>query len=149
MAAHREGTAALNNAKAAVPDLCVIAYGMNDSTSDVSAVHYRDNIERLVMEIKTASPDCNFILVNSFPCNPGYEKDSGIFNEYLAQLQRIVSDNGNDGSMVVVDMQKVGKYFMEIKNYCEISSSNINHPNDFMHRVYAMNLMQVICDYKG
>lgn len=144
-----EGTAALNNAKAAVPDLCVIAYGMNDSTSDVSAVRYRDNIERLVMEIKTASPDCNFILVNSFPCNPGYEKDSGIFNEYLAQLQRIVSDNGNDGSMVVVDMQKVGKYFMEIKNYCEISSSNINHPNDFMHRVYAMNLMQVICDYKG
>lgn len=144
-----EGTAALNNAKAAVPDLCVIAYGMNDSTSGVSAIRYRDNIENLIMEIKAASPDCNFILVNSFPCNPLYEREPGIFDEYLAQLQDIVADDGSDGSMVVVDMQKVGNYFLEKKNYCEISSSNVNHPNDFMHRVYAMNLMQVIYNYKG
>ncbi len=143
-----EGAAALGNAKAAAPDLCVIAYGMNDSTSGVSAVRYRDNIENLIMEIKSVSPDCNFILVNSFPCNPLYERDPGIFDEYLAQLEDIVSEHGKNGSMVVVDMQRVGKYFMETKNYCEISSSNVNHPNDFMHRVYAMNLMQVICDYK-
>lgn len=138
----------MGNAKAAAPDLCVIAYGMNDSTSGVSAVRYRDNIENLIMEIKSVSPDCNFILVNSFPCNPLYERDPGIFDEYLAQLEDIVSEHGKNGSMVVVDMQRVGKYFMETKNYCEISSSNVNHPNDFMHRVYAMNLMQVICDYK-
>ena len=46
-------------------------------------------------------------------------------------------------------MLKVGNYFLETKKYCEISSSNVNHPNDFMHRVYAMNVMTAICDYKN
>lgn len=144
-----EGLGAMNNAKAALPDLCVIAYGMNDQSANVSAISYRDNIKALIETIKTVSPDCNFILVNSFPCNPRYETSMGRFDEYRNMLNKIVEESGNNGTVIAVDMQKVGKYFMERKYYCEISSSNINHPNDFMHRVYAMNLMNVISDYKG
>ena len=148
-----EGMGAMNNAKAAVPDLCIIAYGMNDASGtgadEVTPPAYRRNIENLIAEIKTVSPDCNFILVNSFPCNPRYERFPGRFDEYLNMLNQIVEDSGNNGTIITVDMQRVGKYFMERKQYCEISSSNINHPNDFMHRVYAMNLMNVISDYSG
>ena len=148
-----EGMGAMNNAKAAVPDLCIIAYGMNDASGtgadEVTPPAYRRNIENLIAEIKTVSPDCNFILVNSFPCNPRYERFPGRFDEYLNMLNQIVEDSGNNGTVITVDMQRVGKYFMERKQYCEISSSNINHPNDFMHRVYAMNLMNVISDYSG
>ena len=142
-----EGNTKLQNAINAVPDLCIIAYGMNDASGGVTPVFYKNNIEEIMLKIKVASPDCCFILVNSFPCNPLYEREIGIFDKYLGQLEKIAADH-NDGSVAVVDMQKVGKYFLERKNYCEISSSNVNHPNDFMHRVYAMNLMSVICDYK-
>ncbi len=143
-----EGSAALGSAKAADPDLCVIAYGMNDSSSQVSPAAYDDNIRRIISEIKNVSPDCEFILVNSFPCNPLYERDATLFDGYLKKLNKIAEED-EGGHTVVVDMQKVGKYYMQTKKYCEISSSNVNHPNDFLHRVYAMNIVSTICDYKN
>lgn len=141
-----EGSGAMQNAVDAVPDLCIIAYGMNDM-GGTSKNAFKLNIEQIMMKIKTASPDCDFILINSFPCNPLYEQGDNVFEKYLEALDAIAADN-NDGSVKVIDMQCVGKNFMETKRYCEISSSNVNHPNDFMHRVYAMNVMTAICNYK-
>ena len=143
-----EGSAALGKAKEAVPDLCIIAYGMNDSSSKVSPVAYDDNIRSIIREIKNVSENCEFILVNSFPCNPLYERDATLFDGYLKKLNKIAAED-EGGHIVVADMQKVGKYYMQTKKYCEISSSNVNHPNDFLHRVYAMNIVSTICDYKN
>ncbi len=143
-----EGSAALGKAKEAAPDLCIIAYGMNDSSSQVSPVAYDDNIRSIIREIKNVSENCEFILVNSFPCNPLYERDATLFDGYLKKLNKIAAED-EGGHIVVTDMQKVGKYYMQTKKYCEISSSNVNHPNDFLHRVYAMNIVSTICDYKN
>ena len=143
-----EGSAALGKAKEAAPDLCIIAYGMNDSSSQVSPVAYDDNIRSIIREIKNVSENCEFILVNSFPCNPLYERDATLFDGYLKKLNKIAAED-EGGRIVVADMQKVGKYYMQTKKYCEISSSNVNHPNDFLHRVYAMNIVSTICDYKN
>lgn len=143
------GSSALNNALNAKPDLCVIAYGMNDSTASpvTNGYQYGENIKEIIARIRAVSPECNFILVNSFPCNPLYEREIGIFDTYLKKLKAISNENV-DGSVAVVDMQSVGKYFLNRKKFCEISSSNVNHPNDFMHRVYCMNIMSVLTDYK-
>ena len=143
-----EGSAALGKAKEAAPDLCIIAYGMNDSSSQVSPVAYDDNIRSIIREIKNVSENCEFILVNSFPCNPLYERDATLFDGYLKKLNKIAAED-EGGHIVVADIQKVGKYYMQTKKYCEISSSNVNHPNDFLHRVYAMNIVSTICDYKN
>lgn len=143
-----EGSAALGKAKEAAPDLCIIAYGMNDSSSQVSPAAYDSNIRAIIREIKNVSENCEFILVNSFPCNPLYERDATLFDRYLKKLNKIAEED-EGGHTVVVDMQKVGKYYMQTKKYCEISSSNVNHPNDFLHRVYAMNIVSTICDYKN
>lgn len=143
-----EGSAALGKAKEAAPDLCIIAYGMNDSSSQVSPVAYDDNIRSIIREIKNVSENCEFILVNSFPCNPLYERDATLFDGYLKKLNKIAAED-EGGHIIVADMQKVGKYYMQTKKYCEISSSNVNHPNDFLHRVYAMNIVSTICDYKN
>lgn len=144
-----EGTAVLSAAKLAKPDLCVIAFGMNDMSAKVEAVEFDDNIRKTMTEIKNVSPDCEFILINSFPCNPRYEQAGGYFTKYLNKLNTIASEY-EDGSVVVLDMQKVGKTYLDAgRKYCEISSSNVNHPNDFMHRIYAMNLSSLVCDYKN
>ena len=144
-----DGAAVLAEAKRATPDLCVIAFGMNDMSDEVEAVEFDYNIRAIMTEIKNVSPDCEFILVNSFPCNPRYEKSGDYFTKYLGKLNAIASEN-EDGSVAVLDMQKVGKYYLDSgRKYCEISSSNVNHPNDFMHRIYAMNLSSLICDYKN
>ena len=93
------------------------------------------------------SPTCEFILVNSFPCNELYKRQNGIFDEYLEALSFLESEGG--GSVKTVDMQSVGLDFLSVKRYCEIASNNVNHPNDFMHRVYAMNIMTALYDYKN
>ena len=141
------GAANLLRAKDATPDLCIIAYGMNDASGGVMAEAFGENIERAVNEIVGASPDCDFVLVNSFPCNPRYNINSWAFDGYPDAL-REVADKYTLGKVKVIDMHKVGDYMLGYKRYCEISSSNVNHPNDFFHRVYAMNIMSAIYDYK-
>ena len=144
-----EGLLSFNRVLEAKPDLCVIAYGMNDSTASppVSALKYQMNIEDILLRVRAVAPDCNFILVNSFPCNPLYEKQAGLFDNYAAKLKEL-EEKYDPSSVKCIDMQTVGKNFLQIKRYCEISSSNVNHPNDFLHRVYAMNLMTAVTDYK-
>lgn len=143
-----DGIAALQSVLDAQPDLCVIAYGMNDAPSDVTPIEYKNNILETVLKVKAAAPDCCIVLVNSFPCNPLDIRTDGKFEAFREQLENIAAEY-KDGTVTVVDMFSVGNYFMQTKAFCEISSSNNNHPNDFMHRVYAMNIMSVLCDYKS
>lgn len=133
-------------AKQAVPDLCVIAYGTNDVGVN-DEFEFGENIERAISEMRAVSAECQFILVNAFPCNPLVEQKSGMYHKYLAKLNSIAAKY-DDGSVAVVDLHKVGEYMLQTKRYCEISSSNVNHPNDFMHRTYAMSIMSALCDYK-
>lgn len=131
--------------KAAQPDLCVIAYGTNDvSVND--EIEFAANIKRAMREIREGSPACEFILVNAFPCNPLVEQKSGMYDKYLREMNAIAAEDSD--KVVVVDLHKVGEYMLQTKKYCEISSSNVNHPNDFMHRTYAMSIMSALHDYK-
>ena len=138
---------ALANAKAASPDLCIIGFGMNDRGYNVSPAPFSDHIQQMIDEVRSASPDCEFILLNSFPPNPLSDTSGGLLDRYLEALQEL-ADGYEDGSVVVVDMLKAGNYMLQTKRYCEISSSNMNHPNDFFHRMYAANIMTALCDYK-
>ena len=38
---------------------------------------------------------------------------------------------------------------LETKNYYEIAGNNVNHPNDFIHRVYAMNILSAMLDFEN
>ena len=75
-------------------------------------------------------------------------KQAGSINICAKRKNLVFALSSYAECLAVVDMLKVGNYFLESKYYSEISSSNNNHPNDFMHRVYAMNIMSVIYDYK-
>ena len=105
------------------------------------------NIERAMREMRAVSPDCEFILVNAFPCNPLVEQKTGMYDKYLRKMNAIAA--ADPDRVAVVDMHKVGEHMLQTKKYCEISSSNVNHPNDFMHRVYAGSIMTALYDYKS
>lgn len=144
-----DGAGKLTQAKQAKPDLCVIAYGMNDGTDNpaVTTARFGTNVEKAMNEILGVNENCEFILVNTFPCNPLYDRNPGTFARYLNKLNEVAA-NYEDGKVKVIDMLRVGNYMLDTKRFCEISSSNVNHPNDFFHRVYAMNIMSAIYDYK-
>jgi hypothetical protein len=52
----------------------------------------------------------------------------------------------NDASVVSVNMYALHEYlvFERGKHYVDLSSNNINHPNDFLIRLYAMNIISAL-----
>ena len=49
--------------------------------------------------------------------------------------------------MVSIDIYNLHSYMLESKNYVDLSGNNINHPNDYMIRVHAMQLMATLVDF--
>ena len=123
------------------PDLLIIGFGMNDATANVIASKFYNNIESIIYNVKDACPDCSFIILHSYPPNSMYALYDK-FYDYMERLQNIVSDN-----TAIVDMFKVGEYILKTKRYQDISANNVNHPNDFFMRIYAMNILSALIDY--
>ena len=38
---------------------------------------------------------------------------------------------------------------LERKNYLDLSGNGVNHPNDFLHRIYAMRVLEVLAPRAG
>ena len=115
------------------PDLVVIGFGMNDggkASSDVAA-----NIQSIMDTVKAANPDCEFIVVA-----PMVPNEKGGFLQGQDQLPAAYQKLSGDG-VAFVDMFAVHSDTLKVKAYASTSGNNINHPNDWLIRVYAMNLI--------
>jgi len=51
---------------------------------------------------------------------------------YLAALKTLESKQ-----IAVADVWSVASHILKTKRYCDVSGNHVNHPNDFMVRVYA------------
>ncbi|MBQ9481551.1 MAG: SGNH/GDSL hydrolase family protein [Clostridia bacterium] len=121
------------------PDIVIIGFGMNDATLGVSPDDFCNNIMTMINTVRSANADCDIILLGTMLANPkalNQSKNQAQFNGYLKNVAALY-----DG-VAVVD---VGAMHADIlakgKNFTEISANNVNHPNDFMARVYAMNIL--------
>lgn len=127
------------------PDICVIAFGTNDGLESFENNFYYTCITDVVDALKQANPNCQILLVAPFPCNPAYKEPKA--HEYnVEQLKKIAKDNRKKDT-VCVDVYTPCVKMLEKKHYYELSASNINHPNDFIHRFYAMCILNVMFDY--
>lgn len=59
------------------------------------------------------------------------------FNQIAEDYQGVVS----------IDIYNLHSYMLKSKNYVDLSGNNINHPNDYMIRVHAMQLMAALVDF--
>jgi hypothetical protein len=76
--------------------------------------------------------------------NPQAKNQSKNQTEYTQYLSKIAKNYEN---VYVVDMGAMHADLLSAgKRYTEISSNNVNHPNDFMARIYAMNLLSAFID---
>lgn len=120
------------------PDVVIVAYGMNDRR-DIRRVDYRANLERIVEIIRDRSPETEFVLVTSMLNNPvqppGLEPILFLRNEALS-ISRL--------GLVHVDVAVAHQAMLDRKNYLDLSGNGINHPNDFLHRVYAQRILEVL-----
>jgi lysophospholipase L1-like esterase len=117
------------------PDLVVLAFGMNDSSQSVPTADYKQNTESMIEALRIANPNVSIILVAEFSPNPEFananyalraQARDALFDLYSAYENTAFADVG-----------AVSRPIAERKKFQDFSGNNINHPNDFMHRIYA------------
>ncbi len=121
------------------PDLLFIAFGMNDGP-DSSA--YKENIREMIKRAREQNPDVEIMLVSGMIANPDtyfYNKDYEAFQTALIELSE---EYGNIGVANVLDC--VRSVYAMGKRFCDCTGNNVNHPNDFISRVYAQTILNAL-----
>lgn len=146
-----DGIANFENLLKYKPDLVILAFGMNDG-GDISPADFSSNMEDIIDKILDNKADTEIVLVSSMLPNQEIRASWGergpmcnYHPAYKAVLQRISSARQQEGeSVVFADVLSVNQQILEQKEFRDITSNNTNHPNDYMHRIYAQVLMRTV-----
>ncbi|MFN8343588.1 MAG: SGNH/GDSL hydrolase family protein [Spirosomataceae bacterium] len=120
------------------PDLVIIAFGMNDGTGKVSAEKFRENIREIMQRTKDRNPAAEFILVSPMLPNP-----ASLFVGTQTEFTKVLQELTGKGS-VLVDMTDVHRELLQHKSYQDLTGNHINHPNDFLIRWYAQEIVGML-----
>lgn len=125
------------------PDLVVIAFGMNDSGIPLTPDAFQKNIELMISAVRAKNPDAEFVLVSTTLPNPdgdGWTRYQPFYEENLQKTVNAISGTA------LAPMTAVHKYILTQKRYADMTGNNINHPNDFLARIYAQTVSQILLE---
>ena len=78
----------------------------------------------------------------------GYNTGVSILQNQAKYLPVLLELERETEGVAVADVTSGHAELMEKKNFRDMSSNNINHPNDFMQRVYAQVILKtLVADY--
>ncbi len=123
------------------PDLLVIAFGMNDGAGNVAADTFASELSAMIQKMKNANPDCEILLVSTTLPNPEIPEAYKTQPDYEAAMLEL-----EETGVAVVQMTSIHRDLLKYKNYYDISGSNLNHPNDFLARIYAQSLIAALIE---
>jgi len=119
------------------PDLLVLAFGMNDGK--MCPEEHMRMINEIINKTKEAKPTIEIILIGTTIANNESDwchDESLLFvNEYKKL---------NDPSVAVVDMTSMHTSLLKRKQFIDMTGNDVNHPNDFLARMYAITLLSTI-----
>jgi hypothetical protein len=95
----------------------------------------------MITRIRQELPDCEIILLGSILPNPEAEEFVGPVAEYTEELRKLADEY--DG-VVLANMTEIQSYILTRKSYRDITGNNVNHPNDFITRMYTQVLLRTI-----
>jgi lysophospholipase L1-like esterase len=113
------------------PDLVILAFGMNDGGGyDTKMLKMRNNV-------MAANPDADIVLVAPMTMNPLFAGAEG-FLWKAKFLGGLVTNN-----VALADVTTPWIQVLKKKNFSDVSGNNVNHPNDFGHRLYANVILEL------
>lgn len=125
-------------------DLLVLAFGMNDIIVDPT-VYTREMIDT-VLAIK---PDAAVAVVSTMVPNPTSNWDNAQRHQEPYLLDLAEQMRGEGKQVAVACMTSVSNAILKKKTFNDYTGNNINHPNDFMCRLYAQTLLQTVIGYEN
>lgn len=125
------------------PDLAVIGFGMNDLT--LTAQQHKENIMKIMDTARAANPETEFILVSTTLPNPESKWSRHQLETFQPALEEIVNEQKG---VALVPMNEMHRYLLSKKRYSDMSGNGINHPNDFLVRIYAQSMAALLIPEK-
>ena len=122
------------------PDLVIIAFGKNDGI-DVVKDEYEANIEKIADTILEINPDCEFIFVTSTLPNPMV---MGHDNHFEREPLICELESKYNGKADTAKMTSIHGYILTKKQYKDMAANNVNHPNDYIIRLYAQTIAELL-----
>jgi lysophospholipase L1-like esterase len=125
------------------PDLVIIAFGMGDGhiTKKFSNAAYKANVQGIIDTVRARRPDCEFIVVGTMLANPESPSFSGNQREFLVPLREIATENKG---VALADVTSAHTFLLTRKKFWDMSGNGVNHPSDFLARVYAQVLLKLL-----
>ena len=126
------------------PDLVTVSLGMNDATLGVPLDKFEENLLGIIDNIRAKSnKTVEFIFMGTMLANPDAVQCTNQ-EDYWPVIQSVAQQRQG---VAAVDMGSMHAFFLENKRYSDMIANNIKHPNDFLIRMYAMNLLATLIEY--
>ena len=126
-------------------DLIFYAFGMN--TGGQTAAGFASQAKTFSERLFAKAPDAKLVIVSSMLPNTEGKNDSPVKDqeEALIPVVKALQDAGR--AVELAPLQSVHKVLDSVKRFRETSGNNMNHPGDYLHRIYAQVALETICGY--
>ena len=131
-------------------DLFILAFGMNDGGTDLTALNQM--AVNMMTRIQQVSPNVSEVVMSTMLPNP-----KALNGWYANQIHQegtfangvIKTMQAKNVPIALCQMTSMSKSILERKEFKDYTGNNINHPNDFFSRVYAQTLLQTVIGYEN
>ena len=128
-------------------DFFLLAFGMNDAAN--SSNTEKKAIKKIADKVYEVAPETELLLVATMIPNP--EATNGWYgnqHKFESVFEALAKDYVEDGkSCAVAKMTSMSQRILENKRFRDHTGNNINHPNDFLGRLYAQVVYETVIGY--
>jgi acyl-CoA thioesterase-1 len=129
----------LDQLLASMPDLVIIAYGMND-VGRRDPQWFADQTRTLIERIQAHDQETEILLVSPMLGNREWvHTPREMFSLYRDELKALVSPG-----VALADVTAVWDLMLQQKHDLDLTGNGLNHPNDFGHRLYAQTVLHLL-----
>ncbi len=126
------------------PDLCFLAFGMNDATQGTSPEKVMQNIVTIMNAISEVNPNCEFVIVATMlPNAEVYFGGGSMLKTHDKQIDAFLTLEKE--GVAVMNFTEISKHLLTLKKFRDMTGNNVNHPNDFLARIYAHTAIKTLC----
>lgn len=130
-------------------DLLVVAFGMNNAS--LSAKKFVQYTEGIIKRAQNNEPETDIVMVSTMVPNPeaanGWYGNQEQFEAEMITSADAYNESGTNCS--VACMTSMSLSVLEKKRFRDYTGNNINHPNDFMSRLYAQVMAETVFGYEN
>jgi len=121
------------------PDLVILAFGMNGA---IKPQDFGKMTESMMEDIRSVNPSAEFILVFGMQANSNWRslEPQRSYGPVLEALE--------EPGVLFADVWSMHGALLDRKRYFDLTANHVNHPSDFLIRVYAQVVLSRILSFE-